>query len=121
MKLNLARLEKVRRPRGSRFIARVPACAGMNSQASFSTPVRRQKPLQDALMQGSAVVTHGARCGAPEGLETQAHMASWRSWLRHAIATAGGSYFLGMVDAGREKITPADSAAELQTFTLRHS
>ncbi|MHB1078862.1 MAG: hypothetical protein ACYC67_05625 [Prosthecobacter sp.] len=120
MKLNLARLQKVRRPCGSRFIARFPACAGTNSQASFSTPVRRQKPLQDASPLRSAVVTHGARCGAPEGLETQAHMASWQPWLRHGSITAGGSGFLAMVDAGMKKLTTAGCATESQTFTLTH-
>lgn len=118
MKLNLARLEKVRRQRGSRIIARFPACAGMHSQASFSTPVRRQKPMRDAPLLASAVVTHGARCGGSDSLETQAHMASWRPWARHEITTAGESDFLAMVDAGRGNLTPADSAAKLQLFTL---
>ena len=121
MNLNLARLEKVRRLRGSRIIARCPACAGMNSQASFSTPVRRQKPMQDAPLLVSAAVTHGARCRGSGGLETQARTVSWRSWARHDIITAGGSDFLAMVDAGRGNITPEDSAAELQLFTLPHS
>jgi hypothetical protein len=121
MKLNLARLEKVRRPRGSRIIARCPACAGMNSRASFSTPVRRQKPLQGAPLRASAVVTRAARCGASEALETQSRMAPWRPWVRHEIITAGGSGFLAMVDAGRENLTPADCATALPIFTLFYS
>lgn len=121
MKLNLARLEKVRRPRGSRFIARFPACAGINSQASFPASVQRQKPLQDAPLLRSAVVTHAARCGVSDGREMQARMVSWRPWLRHDITTAGGSVFFAMVDAGRKKLKPAGSAAESQTFTLSQS
>ncbi len=46
MKLNLARLEKVRQ-RGSKIIAHCPACAEINSHASFPAPVRRQKPMWD--------------------------------------------------------------------------
>lgn len=118
MKLNFARLEKVRRPRGSRIIARRPVCAGMNSRASFSTLVRRQKPMLDAQLRVSAVVTHAARCGVSDGLETQARMASWRPWGRHDIITAGVPDFLPMVDAGRGNLTHADRVDELQLFTL---
>lgn len=120
MKLNLARLEKIRRPSGSRTIARFPACAGMNSQASFPASIQRQKPLQDALMLTSAVVTRGARCGASDGLQTQPRMASWRPWLRRVVIATVGSVFFAMVDAGRKKLTPAGSAAALQLFTLTH-
>jgi len=74
--------------------------------------------MQDVPLLASAVVTRGARCGASDGLETQARTVSWLSWARHDIITAGGSDFLAMVDAGMEKITPADSAAALQLFTL---
>jgi hypothetical protein len=118
MKLNLARLEKVRRPRGSKIIARFPACAGMNSQAFFSTPVRFQKPMRDAPLLASAAVTRGARCVASDSLETQARMGAWRPRVRHEIITESESDFLAMVDAGMENITPADSAAALQLFTL---
>lgn len=117
MKLNLARLENVRRPRGSRFIARFPACAGMNSQASFSAPVRPQKPLQDASPLRSAVVTHAASCRASNSLKTQSRMASWRPWLRRVVIATVGSVFLAMVDAGRKKLPSAGNATESQLLT----
>ncbi|OYW77058.1 MAG: hypothetical protein B7Z37_05945 [Verrucomicrobia bacterium 12-59-8] len=120
MKLNLARLEKIRQ-RGSRIIARCPACAGINSQASFSSPIRRQKPVQNAPLLPSAALTREARCRASDSLETQARMASWRLRLRPDMNTAGESDFLAMVDAGMENLTLAGSAAALQLFTLRHS
>lgn len=74
--------------------------------------------MQGAPLLISAAVTREARCGGSDSLETQARMASWRPWVRHDIITAGGSDFLAMVDAGIEKLTPADSAAALQLFTL---
>lgn len=122
MKLTLARLEKVcRRPRGSRTIARYPACAGMHSQVSFPASVRPQKSLRDASLRASAVVTHAARCEASDGLQTQARTASWRLRLRPDIGTAGGPGFLALVDAGRGNLTPMVSAAALQLFTLSQS
>lgn len=74
--------------------------------------------MQDAPQMASAVVTRAVRCRASDDLETQARMVSWRPWVRHCIITAGGSDCLAMVDAGRENLMPADSAAALQLFTL---
>ncbi len=118
MKLELARLEKVRK-RGSKTIARCPACAEKKGdrtgdhlaifdsggfacitcpqdrgharriielagtdearrdlQAPFSTPVRRQKPVQKTLPPDFAAMTLAARCRVSDSVETQARIAA---------------------------------------------